>query len=226
MDSKQFSSFLRQRRTELGMKQADLAARLHVTDKAISRWECGLGFPDIKLLEPLADALEVTLEELLRGQRREIPLPDAELEAETGRLIKEEQDLSWQRKLLLGLGNFLIVLAGTFLLRTARRHIADPITQTAVSCVTFAAVFFGGRALQFIVLRLYTHSRPWGIWHSPHTWVIFAMAMAGAWLVGNWMTLNTPDPVWNMLAFVSGICLFIAAAVYYAWHEDEINGQG
>lgn len=50
------------------MTQADLAARLCVSDKAVSKWETGRGFPDISLLEPLAEALRVSVPELLSGK--------------------------------------------------------------------------------------------------------------------------------------------------------------
>ena len=53
-----------QRRT-LGLTQAEVAARLHVTDKAVSRWERGVGLPDINTLEPLAQVLHLTLDELI-----------------------------------------------------------------------------------------------------------------------------------------------------------------
>ena len=52
-----------------GLTQAALAAQLHVTDKAVSRWERGLGFPDINTMEPLAAALGVTILELMRSER-------------------------------------------------------------------------------------------------------------------------------------------------------------
>ena len=42
------------------MTQADLAGKVGVTDKAVSRWERGLGFPDINTMEPLAEALDVS----------------------------------------------------------------------------------------------------------------------------------------------------------------------
>ena len=71
MDAERFGAFVQTRRKELGMKQADLAQQIHVTDKAISRWERGVGFPDIKLLEPLAQALDVSILELIRSERIE-----------------------------------------------------------------------------------------------------------------------------------------------------------
>ena len=51
------------------MTQAELAARLHVTDKAVSKWERGAGLPDISLIEPLAAALDVSVLELMQGRR-------------------------------------------------------------------------------------------------------------------------------------------------------------
>ena len=43
----------------------ELAQQLHVTDKAVSRWERGIGLPDINTLEPLADVLGLTLADLM-----------------------------------------------------------------------------------------------------------------------------------------------------------------
>lgn len=50
-----------------GLTQEALAAKLHVSGKAVSKWETGRGFPDISLLEPLAAALDVSVMELLSG---------------------------------------------------------------------------------------------------------------------------------------------------------------
>ena len=81
MDAQKFSAFLQTRRKELGLTQAQLAQKLHVTDKAVSRWERGVGLPDINLLEPLSQALEVSLTELVRSERIEtdtLPKNDAD----------------------------------------------------------------------------------------------------------------------------------------------------
>lgn len=69
MDAKAFGSFIAANRKELHMTQVDLAAKLNVTDKAISRWERGLGFPDINTIEPLAAALGLTVLELMRSEK-------------------------------------------------------------------------------------------------------------------------------------------------------------
>ena len=53
------------------MTQKELAAVLHVSDRAVSKWKRGAGFPDVSLLEPLAAALDLRVLDLLRGERTE-----------------------------------------------------------------------------------------------------------------------------------------------------------
>lgn len=69
MDAKKFGTFIATLRKENNMTQVELAQKLQVTDKAVSKWERGLGFPDINTIEPLADALGVSMLEIMRSER-------------------------------------------------------------------------------------------------------------------------------------------------------------
>ena len=69
MDANKFGCFVAERRKELKMTQKDLATKIQVTDKAVSKWERGLGFPDINTIEYLADALNVSIMELMKSER-------------------------------------------------------------------------------------------------------------------------------------------------------------
>lgn len=69
MDAKKFGTFIATLRKENNMTQVELAQKLQVTDKAVSKWERGLGFPDINAIEPLADALGVSVLEIMRSER-------------------------------------------------------------------------------------------------------------------------------------------------------------
>lgn len=71
MDNKKFGAFIAAQRKEKGLTQKELADKLCVTDKAVSKWERGLGFPDIKLIEPLSEALDVSILELMRSEHIE-----------------------------------------------------------------------------------------------------------------------------------------------------------
>ena len=79
MDAAVFGRFLAETRRERGMTQSELAEHIGVTDKAVSRWERGVGFPDINTLEPLAAALGLTVAELMRSRRSGEPLSDREV---------------------------------------------------------------------------------------------------------------------------------------------------
>ena len=60
MDAKKTGELIAQCRKARGLSQGELASRLHVTDKAVSKWERGLSYPDVTLLEPLAAALDLS----------------------------------------------------------------------------------------------------------------------------------------------------------------------
>lgn len=69
MDAKEMGKFIASRRKELHMTQAELGAKVGVTDKAISRWERGVGFPDLGLFDVLAEALGITSAELFAAKK-------------------------------------------------------------------------------------------------------------------------------------------------------------
>ena len=64
MTNKNMGEHIRALRTALGMTQGDLAQKMSVTDKAVSKWERGLSRPDIDSIPKLAEVLGVTVEEL------------------------------------------------------------------------------------------------------------------------------------------------------------------
>lgn len=69
MNNESMANFICELRKSKNMTQKQLAEKLNITDKAVSKWERGMGFPDISILSPLAEALGVTANELLKGER-------------------------------------------------------------------------------------------------------------------------------------------------------------
>ena len=69
MDNIKFGKLILKLRKEKNMTQKELAEKLNVTDKAVSKWERGDSFPDITLLEPIAKELGVTVSELITGEK-------------------------------------------------------------------------------------------------------------------------------------------------------------
>ena len=68
MDNKKIAEFIRNKRKEKKMTQLELADKLYVTEKAISRWETGRGTPDVSLLLPLSEILDVSVSDILNGE--------------------------------------------------------------------------------------------------------------------------------------------------------------
>lgn len=68
MDLNKISNLIKTKRKELELTQEELAQKLFVTEKAISRWETGRGTPDISLLIPLSKELKIDVSELLNGE--------------------------------------------------------------------------------------------------------------------------------------------------------------
>ncbi len=69
MDYKKTGNFLKALRKECGYTQDDVAKKLMVSPKTISRWECGDGLPDINIISNVASIYNVTVDELLKGER-------------------------------------------------------------------------------------------------------------------------------------------------------------
>lgn len=71
MDNEKTGRLIRELRTQKGLTQAQLAGLINVSDKAVSKWERGLGCPDVSLLGTLSEVLEVNIDRLLEGELEE-----------------------------------------------------------------------------------------------------------------------------------------------------------
>ena len=70
MDQKRIGSFLRELRTEKGLTQEQLAEKLNVSGRTVSRWENGNNMPDLSIIVELADFYDIDIRELLNGERK------------------------------------------------------------------------------------------------------------------------------------------------------------
>lgn len=121
MNKEQLGRFIGDERKALGLTQRELAERLHVTDKAVSKWERALSYPDVTLLEPLAAALDLGVEELMAcrrdpAEREEEPVKN--LLTISNESLQAERRRGWSRLaavlLLLLAAGLTILYAATF----------------------------------------------------------------------------------------------------------------
>ncbi len=133
MDRGKTGALIGAARKEKNMTQKELAAVLHVSDRAVSKWERGAGFPDVSLLEPLADALDLTVLDLLRGERTQ----EADVHAAVREALDTFQEKRRQtRRYVLGEAGkvclFLLVFGGIVLTMFPIRRDVDRTVTAGV----------------------------------------------------------------------------------------------
>ena len=130
MDANKTGALIAETRRARNMTQKALAEALHISDRTVSKWERGAGFPDVALLEPLSDALGLTLPELLHGERAAESAPDADLSAREAlrtlsQLTKRKLRRTWRS--ILGVA-LLLACIGWFAVHMI--HWDTPVDQT------------------------------------------------------------------------------------------------
>ena len=138
MDAKKTGALIAQARHELNLTQKELASRLNVSDRAVSKWERGAGFPDVSLLEPLAAELGLTSAELLKGER----VPGTE---NTNEIIRDAVRLARKQlwaALRRNAAAILIVLLFLWIFGTATRFWDRIMTRTEeIDCIVTAGIY-------------------------------------------------------------------------------------
>lgn len=116
MDNIKTGNLIRELRKEKGITQKDLADQLHITDRAVSKWERGLCAPDIALLEPLSQILGVKITDIISGTKTADSM-DAETERKVNELLSySEDELNKKTKSYKKTVIILSVIAGLSLL--------------------------------------------------------------------------------------------------------------
>ena len=138
MDAQKTGALIAQARHELNLTQKELASRLNVSDRAVSKWERGAGFPDVSLLEPLAAELGLTSAELLRGERNTGTEDLGGLIRDAARLARGQLWAALRRNAAA----ILIVLLLLWVFGTATRFWDRILTRTEeIDCVVTADLY-------------------------------------------------------------------------------------
>lgn len=110
MDAHTTGRFIAELRKQKGYTQKELAEKLMVTDKAISRWETGKGLPDTSLLKPLGDVLGVSVGELLSGEMIE----ETEMKDQADKIILGS--LNYSKRMVTSMINVILFIIGMALM--------------------------------------------------------------------------------------------------------------
>ena len=112
MDQILIGKFIAEERKRKGYTQKQLSEKLGISDKTVSKWERGNGFPEVSLLLPLCKELDITVNELLSGER--VSEEDYRKKAEENmvNLVKEAQE-SKKKIILSAMVAILVIVAAT-----------------------------------------------------------------------------------------------------------------
>lgn len=142
MDQLIIGKFIAQQRKERGLTQRELAELLAISDKTVSKWECGGGLPEVSLMLPLCKELGITVNELLTGKRLISSEYQKNAEANIMKLIQEKEEN--KRKVILGaVVVFITLLAGLSLILIS--GLAELTVPWRIALIVIALiVIFGG----------------------------------------------------------------------------------
>ena len=112
MDQIKIGRFISEERKRKGYTQKQLSEKLGISDKTVSKWERGNGFPEVSLLLPLCGELDITVNELLSGERVSEEDYRRKAEENMANLVKEAQE-SKKKIILSAMVAGLVLVAAT-----------------------------------------------------------------------------------------------------------------
>ncbi len=98
MDQIKIGKFIQEKRKSKNLTQLELAEKLNITDRAISKWECGKSLPDASIMLELCEILDISVNELLTGE--ELEMKDYDKQAELNLLELKRQKEASDKRLL------------------------------------------------------------------------------------------------------------------------------
>ena len=155
MDLEKIGKFIAERRKAKGLTQLDLAERIHVTDRAVSKWECGRSMPDSSIMLELCEVLEISVNELLTGEVLEMKdyNKQAELNLVSMTKQKEESDKRLLKaEVFIGIIGVVVLLAGLglgiYFIKDLEKPIAGTISIVAGMVTLLVMAIFAVRIEQ------------------------------------------------------------------------------
>ena len=151
MDQIKIGKFIADERKRKGYTQKQLSEKLEISDKTISKWERGNGFPEVSLLLPLCNELEITVNELLSGER--VSEEDYRKKAEENmvNLVREAQES--KKKIILSaiVAGLTIIAALPLFMISGLLEMENWLRVTII--IIGGVVVFGGIAVACVLDR-------------------------------------------------------------------------
>lgn len=157
MDCIKTGNLIKERRTEKGLTQKELAEKLNVSTAAVSKWENGKGFPDISILESLSNELDISITELIKGERNSNTDSSDTLAKDIIEISKNEIKYERTRQIFIISAFVLaVILVNAFVIYDMisgyqRNNVFSLGTPSLIGLFMF---LFGGNAIVFALFNL------------------------------------------------------------------------
>ena len=142
MDQIKIGKFIAEERKAKKYTQRELADKLSISDKTISKWERGNGFPEVSLLLPLCNELEITINELLSGERLQAMDYKKKAEENMVNLVKEAQE-SKKKIIMSAMVSVLVIVAAVPLFVVAGMFEMQVWTRVLLMGIGFVIMVMG-----------------------------------------------------------------------------------
>ena len=167
MDLIKIGKFIAESRKKKNLTQMQLAEELNITDRAISKWECGRALPDSSIMLQLCELLEISVNELLTGEKLEMEKNNKEVELNLIEMVKQKE--ASDKRLL----NMEIVLgvSGTILFLAAILFAAFLDLQIWARIVIIVSAFILFLLMCFFLIRIEQVTGYYECKHCHHRYV-------------------------------------------------------
>ena len=118
MNQKQIGRYIAEKRRIKNLTQAQLAEQLGISDKTVSKWECGRSMPDYTLIQSLCETLDISVSELIEGKEASLH------ERQLMELLRRTQELERQNGILHGV---IMLIFGIALQALAPHFVGSPM---------------------------------------------------------------------------------------------------
>ena len=169
MDQIQIGKFIAESRKSRNLTQRQLADALSISDKTISKWECGKGLPEVSLMLPLCAALDITVNDLLSGEKVSLIDYPKKAEANMMNLMKENEEN--RKRMALSIITGVITIIAVCALITIASFLDLPTVVRIILIVFSIAVAAAGIA-SVIMLDIQA-----GYFECPHCKELFIPSM-------------------------------------------------
>lgn len=169
MTQKECGEFIALLRKESNLTQKQLAEKINVTDKAVSRWETGKGYPDVTSLVALSEFFSISVNELLSGKRISDDSVKEAADENIISVIKESRKVKF-KSLITAVSTYILMCILCFMLGLLLMTPgSEPVTAVISAVVVSIVLCVAGVAL--------TYTQPKKVLHA------FCLTILSAWLI-------------------------------------------